>query len=118
MDWLMPFREIVEFIIRLLERLSILRAILGFMLVFFLPGFAWTLVLFSQINILERVALSFGLSIALVTLSLFTVNLLFGVRITGLNSILVIILITIPPLAAFYFDRFMKRKRGIPKQDH
>lgn len=89
--------------------LSIIRAILGFILVFFLPGFAWTLLFFRQIKIIERVALSFGLSIALVTLSIFALNMLIGLRITVFNSILVIIVITILPLAAYGLIRLMGR---------
>lgn len=114
MDWLSPIRELVRFILPFLDRLPIIRAILGFALVFFLPGFAWTLVFFRRISIIERVALSFGLSIVLVTLSLILANRLFGIRITGLNSALVIIVITILPVTIYYLNRLVRRrKRGI-----
>jgi len=37
-----------------LENVPVLRAILGFLLVFFVPGFAWTLVFFrNNVNRLE-----------------------------------------------------------------
>ena len=77
----------------------------------FHPGFAWTLVFFNrrQINVIERIVLSFGLSIAVVTLSIFSLNILIGVRITGLNSILIIIGITIIPVALYYLNRFIRR---------
>ncbi|MBA7657087.1 hypothetical protein ES703_65018 [subsurface metagenome] len=110
MDWLSPIRQIFEFVFPFLEKLPAIRAILGFILVFFLPGFAWTLVFFKNINIIERIALSFGLSIALVTLSILVLNALIGVRITGLNSLLIIIVITIIPVAFYYLKRFTKGK--------
>ena len=110
MDWLSPIKQIFEFALPFLEKLPAIRAILGFILVFFLPGFAWTLVFFKQVNIIERIALSFGLSIALVTLSILVLNVLIGVRITGLNSLLIIIIITIIPVAFYYLKRFVKGK--------
>ena len=112
MDWLSPIKELFGFVFPFLERLSIVRAILGFMLVFFLPGFAWTLVFFRQINVIERVALSFGISIAVVTLSLFFINKLIGVRVTGFNSVLIIIVITILPVIGYYLNKLIRRCRG------
>ncbi len=110
MDWLSPIKQIFEFALPFLEKLPAIRAILGFILVFFLPGFAWTLVFFKQVNIIERIALSFGLSIAVVTLSILVLNVLIGVRITGLNSLLIIIVITIIPVSFYYLKRFVKGK--------
>ena len=106
MDWLSPVKELFGF------AFPIVRAILGFILVFFLPGFAWTLVFFRQINVIERLTLSFALSIVVVTLSLLLVNRLLGVRITGFSSALVIIVVTILPVTAYYLNRLIKRRRG------
>ena len=111
MDWLSPIRELFEFAFSILERLSTIRAILGFILVFFLPGFTWTLVFFKRINAIERVVISFGLSIVVVTLSLFSVNRLIGVRITGFNSVMVIIVVTILPVIAYYLNKFIRQRR-------
>jgi uncharacterized membrane protein len=110
MDWLSPIRQIFEFALPFLDKLPAIRAILGFILVFFLPGFAWTLIFFKQVNIIERIALSFGLSIAVVTLSILILNVLIGVRITGLHSLLIIIIVTIIPLTFYYLKRFVKGK--------
>lgn len=107
MDWL---RELLGFAFPFLERLPIIRMLLGFILVFFIPGFAWTLVFFRQVNVIERVVLSFGLSIAVVTLSLLLLNKLIGIRITGFNSIFVIIAVTIIPLAYYYLNRLIARR--------
>ena len=113
MDWLSPIRQIFEFAFPFLERLPAIRAILGFILVFFLPGFAWTLVFFKQINAIERIALSFGLSIAVVTLSIISLNVLLGIKITGFNSLLIIIIVTIIPVVFYYLKRFTKGKAKI-----
>ncbi len=110
MDWLSPIRELFEFAVSLLERLSVIRAILGFLIMFFLPGFAWTLVFFKKLSIMERAVLSFGLSIAVITLSLLFLNKVVGIRITGFNSVLVIIAVTIIPVAIYYLNRLIRRR--------
>ncbi len=109
MDWLSPIRELFGFALPFLERLPVIRAILGFVVVFFLPGFTWTLVFFKQVTVLERAVLSFGLSIVAVTLSLFVVSRL--VAINGFNAALVIIVVTLLPAAVYYLNRFIRRKR-------
>jgi len=106
MSWI-PLSEMVGF--PLVERLNVVRAVLGFALVFFVPGFAWSLLLFRKVSIIERIALSVGLSIAVVTLGLFFVNRLAGIRITALNSVLFIIVVTILPLVAYYLNKLIRR---------
>ena len=80
---------------------EIIRAIFGGLLLLFMPGFAWSYVFFARKNIdwIERVALSFGLSIALVPLTVFCLNWLFHVRITVLNSCLIVGALTAIPAA-------------------
>ena len=107
MDWL---EQIFGSVLPFFESVPIIRATFGFILVFFLPGFAWTLVFFKQIKVIERVALSFGLSIVLVTLSILVLNVLLNIRITGLNSLLIIILVIVVPVAIYYFKRLAKRE--------
>lgn len=102
----------MDSILRILEQLPLIRAIIGLVLVLFLPGFAWTLLLFRQINTIERIALSFGLSIVVVTLSILVTNRFMGIQINGLNSALIIIVVTILPLMAYYLNKFIKRHRG------
>jgi uncharacterized membrane protein len=92
------------------ELFGFVRGILGFILVFFIPGFAWTLVFFKQVNVLERIVLSFGLSIAVVTLSILVLNKLIGIRITGLNSVLIILVITVVPIVVYYLNRLRSRR--------
>ncbi len=114
MDWLSGIKEIIGSAVPFLDSVPAIRVILGFILVFFLPGFAWTLVFFSgrQINIVERLALSLGLSIAAVTLSIIALNKLIGMSITGSNAVLVIITVTIIPVVIYCLKRLIVRRGG------
>jgi len=113
-DWLSGITEIIRSAVPFLDSLPAVRAILGFILVFFLPGFAWTLVFFSsrQINMVERLALSLGLSIAVVTLCILALNKLIGLGVTGSNAVLVIIAVTIIPVIIYGLKRFIGRRES------
>ncbi|MFC1992218.1 DUF1616 domain-containing protein [Chloroflexota bacterium] len=119
MDWLSPLRSLFDIALPFLERVPAVMGILGFILVFFLPGFAWTLVFFKgrQLSIIERVAISFGLSIAVVTLSILVFNVLIGVRINGFNSLMIILVVTIIPLVFYYLGRFVGLRVGTEGQE-
>ena len=110
MDWLSPIRELVAGPAPFSRTSQSLRALLGFILVFFLPGFAWTLVFFrgKQINVIERVALSFGLSIAIVTLGILALGILVGIMVSGFNSVLIIIGVTIIPVVFYYLNKLIR----------
>lgn len=90
-----------------MDVLFILRAIFGSIFVLFVPGFAWSFVFFNreQINIVERITLSFGLSIALVVLSIFLLNGLADVAITEVSSAVTIASLTIIALLCYYLKR-------------
>lgn len=90
--------------------LFVIRTIAASVLVFLLPGFAWTLVFFQKIHVLERIVLSVGLSIALVTLCMVVLNIAFDVRINGINTVLTVIVITAVPLAIYLFRRYRARR--------
>ena len=72
-------------------------AIPGAIIVLFIPGYAMTLALFKEgeIDKIERVALSFALSIATVPLLLFYLNWGMGIKINLINLIGIIIFIVI-----------------------
>jgi len=108
MDLLNTIKQTLDFSLPLLGPVPFLRAFLGLLLVFFLPGFAWTLIFFRQLTVIERVVLSFGLSIALVTLVVCALNLLFGVRISGLNTLLTILAIAVIPVVPYCILRFRR----------
>ena len=90
-----------------MDPLSLFRIVFGSVFVLFIPGFAWTYLFFDrdEIDVVERIALSFGLSIALVPLSVFYLNYLFGVRITLVNCAIIISVLTLAPLGWFRVKR-------------
>ncbi|MFA5308774.1 MAG: DUF1616 domain-containing protein [Dehalococcoidales bacterium] len=96
------------------EPLQILRAVGGGILVFFVPGFAWTLVIFKKIHLLERIALSIGFSIALITLSLVVLNIIFDLDINLTNSLITIAVLTVIPGGIYLFQRYRRRGPKIP----
>lgn len=71
--------------------LSAFRVVFGSVYVLFLPGFIISFIFFhATIDWIERIALSFALSIAIVPLAVFYLNLI-GLRINLLNSFLTIL---------------------------
>ncbi|MBI4303542.1 MAG: hypothetical protein HY665_04310 [Chloroflexi bacterium] len=109
MDWLSPAKEFLQLVFPIFERLPAVRVVLAFVMVFFLPGFLWTFVVSWKINIAERLALSFGISVALVTLSLLFVSRV--VKFTGTNSVIVILGLIVLPLVIYYINRFIRQRR-------
>ena len=94
-----------------------LRIVFGAIYVLFLPGFIISYIFFSRtktfeehestfdktsIDVIERIALSFALSIAVIPLVIFYLNLI-GVKISALNSFLIILGIIIISLWILYF---------------
>ena len=63
-----------------------------------------------QINIIERLVLSVGISIAIVTLCILGLNILLDISITGINSVMIILVITIIPLVWYFFKRFVGKQ--------
>ena len=113
----------ISFIISIYSNLSFLesaRIIFGSVYVLFLPGFIISYIFFPEtkkfdsddqedktkesksIDWIERIALSFALSIAIVPLAVFYLNLV-GIRINLLNSSLIILGIIIISLGILYY---------------
>ena len=106
----MDLNELLDFLVPFAERLPALRAIAGFVIVCFMPGFAWTFVFFNRVSIIERVVLSLGLSIALVTLGILVLHVLFGMRITGINSMVTIAVTTAVGIITFLAKRYITNR--------
>ncbi len=78
--------------------LELLRAIVGLVLIMFIPGYAMTWAFYPErkdITDTERIALSFALSISGVMLSILFIDLLLGIDTTPLNIVLTIIFLTL-----------------------
>ena len=87
-----------------MDLLGVLRAAFGFIYVLFIPGFAATWALFpkkEELNWIERIALSLGLSIALSTLPVMFLNY-FGVPVNAVNVFLIILGVIVLASAAAY----------------
>lgn len=80
--------------------IEFLRAILGGLFLFVIPGLAWCLLLFGneKKDMLELAALSIALSISLSTLSIFFLNSLLDVKITLINTFTTLFILTIIPV--------------------
>lgn len=111
MDVTGPIQELFNWGVPVLDNVPVIRAVIGIILVFFAPGFTWSLVLFEQIDHLERLVLSFALSLALVTLSILGLNAVINMRITGLNALSIIILLIITPLIIYFARRYIRKRK-------
>ncbi len=75
-----------------LSFIDVLRAIFTAMYVLFLPGYVVVRCFFDDLeDWIEKVAVSFGLSIAVVVLSVIIANLVFGIPINALTNFLIIL---------------------------
>ena len=93
--------------------------VIGTMLVYFLPGFPWTFVIFdggilqlhkegsAMMRAIERIVLSVGLSLVLVPFTTFVINVFIDIRPSVLNSLL----ISLVPMT-IGFVVFYLRKNG------
>lgn len=90
---------------------SLIRTILGIPMVLFIPGYILIVTLFpkkNDLDIIERIALSFGLSIAIVPLLGLLLNFTFGIRLIPI-LITLCIYTTILAITAIY------RRRKFPE---
>jgi uncharacterized membrane protein len=106
----MDLSRLWETFLPFLDKVPAIRGIIGIIIVFFVPGFAWTLAIFRRMNVIERIGLSIGMSIAAVTLSVLILNLLLGVNITGTNALVTIAIITVIPLGIYLARRHLRGK--------
>ena len=100
-----------------LNLISSLRIVYGSVYVLFLPGFLMSYLFFpvtseiekkGSIDWIERIALSFALSIAIVPLLIFYLNLA-GMRITALNSVIVVLIIILLSLGIIFRKKKLEK---------
>lgn len=92
-----------------MNSMGILRMFFGGLFISFVPGFAWSYIFFARKNIdwLERVTLSFELSIALVSISIFWLNWLFHIEITLLSTCIMVSVITGLAVVCIFSKRYL-----------
>ncbi len=99
--------------------LELLRIIFGSIFVLFIPGFVWSYVFFKKgkIDEIERIALSFGLSITLVPLIVFWLNWLLKIKINIVNVTAVILgLIGCALIILLKMGRFSRKNLYLQKK--
>ena len=88
-----------------------LRIVFGAFYILFLPGFAIVYFFFEDKDIIEKIALSFALSIAIVPLVVFYLNYLLKLKITAFNVFLIVFaIIGITYFIATYTKKKLKNK--------
>jgi len=107
------FNELLDFAVPFAQQFPVLRGIMGFVVVFFLPGFAWTFVFFSKVSVIERIVLSMGLSIAIVTLGVLVLHVLFGMKITGSTSLITIAIIIVAAAITYFIKRHITKRMRV-----
>ena len=87
--------------------IEIMRILIALTLVLFLPGYAWSRVFFreKEVDKIERVVLSIGLSIAMVPLVILFLNKA-GMAITAASSFAIVIALTV---AALITEKVVKK---------
>lgn len=78
--------------------LWIIQAIIGLPLVLFIPGYALSYAFYPKkkdLDLMERIALSFGLSFALIPLAVFFLNKFLNIPITIYSSFSIILAISL-----------------------
>jgi len=83
------------------------RIVFGSVYILFLPGYVLSLAIFRKLDILERIILSFALSISIVPLLVFYFNLT-GIDITLLNISLIVLGIIV--ISLFFVFKNVKIK--------
>jgi len=81
-----------------MDLITIFQAIAGFILIFFVPGYAlsWTFYPFrDELTQINRIALSLVLSVASVMASVLFVDIYLGVDFTPINIVITILLVTV-----------------------
>ncbi len=80
-----------------MDLVTIPRAIAGYILILFVPGYALTWALYpthEELAFIERIALSFVLSIVSVMISVLFADIFLGIDVTPPNIVIVIIIVT------------------------
>lgn len=96
-----------------MDAFSAFRLVVGIIFAFFVPGLSWSYLLFArrEVPIIERVAISIGLSMALVPLTMFWLAWLVNVKVTMVNTVLVVLALTAVPLVILWGRKTERYKK-------
>lgn len=93
-----------------LSALESFRIVFGSFFVLFLPGYVIVYLFFKEVDTIEKIALSFALSIAVVPLTVFYLNRI-GMRINTLNSFLTILGIMVVTYVIYSIKKNREKKK-------
>lgn len=85
---------------------------LSSLFVLFAPGFAASFAIFpktGEVDLIERVALSFALSIALIPLVVFYLNMLIGIPINLLNASIIVVGVILVSVTIYWIRKNNKK---------
>jgi uncharacterized membrane protein len=102
--------------------LFFLRAILGLILIFFIPGYAFSWAIYTKktdLRFVVRIALSCVLSIAIVMLSALFLDSVLGIETTGLNVIFILLIISLFFLILYFVQVTLDyyKTKSLPKKE-
>ncbi|MBN2880932.1 DUF1616 domain-containing protein [Candidatus Woesearchaeota archaeon] len=95
--------------------LSAFRIVFGSVYVLFIPGFIMTYLFFKELDSLERIALGFALSISVIPLLTFYLNLI-GMKINSLNVFIEIFVVIVLCLVFLKYDIVEKVKKRFSRK--
>jgi len=101
-----------------MDLMLLFQSIGGTLFTLFIPGFSWSFLFFERgkISVVERIALSFVLSIALIPLTIFWINIIFQLSFTLVNSFMVALALTLIPILLIYIKNKWKTMKGSKKR--
>lgn len=87
-----------------MDIINIIKTIIWCVYILFIPGFIWSYVLFykGEIDLIERIAVSFGLSVSVVPLTVFWMNYFFKIKITFANVTIIVLILIISGICTLY----------------
>ncbi|MBN2127433.1 MAG: DUF1616 domain-containing protein, partial [Candidatus Diapherotrites archaeon] len=91
------------------------RIVFGSVYVLFIPGFIMTYLFFKELDSLERIALGFALSISVIPLLTFYLNLI-GMKINSLNVFIEIFVVIVLCLVFLKYDIVEKVKKRFSRK--
>ena len=93
---------------------EVAKTVFGVVYVLFIPGYVVVKCFFNELDWVEKIAVSFGLSIAVVVLAVIIANLVFKIPITPLSNVVIILVAILITLFAKYYsttNQWMKTKK-------
>ncbi len=93
---------------------DILRVFFGLLLIFILPGYAFTLVIYPEkndIRFIERIGIAFVLSLTINILLILYANKFFNIRLTDINISMILLSLTMIFIVIWRIRKYLSYKK-------